>query len=44
MRRRAARHEAHFAELRPFHDFLGEPQMPVVDRIEGAAEDADRAD
>ena len=43
MGRRPAGHESHLRELRTFGNFFGETQVPVVDRVERAAEDTDGA-
>src|SRR5690606_25960636 len=42
MRRRADRHEVNALEAQPLLELERRAQMPVVDRIEGAAEYADR--
>jgi hypothetical protein len=42
MRRGSRRNEAHFLELQRFPDLLRQPQVAIVDGIEGAAEYADR--
>jgi hypothetical protein len=41
MGREAGRDDADFPERQTIGQLLGEPQVAVVDRIEGAAEDAD---
>src|SRR5438876_229705 len=42
MRRAARRHETHFGELELLPQLIGGAEVPAVNRIEGAAEDADR--
>ena len=42
MRRDACRDEADLRERQAVGQLFGEPQVAVVDRVEGAAEDADR--
>jgi hypothetical protein len=42
MRRDARRNDADFPERQAVGQLLGQPQMAVVDRIEGTAEDAYR--
>jgi len=44
MRRRAARHEPHFSHVHGLGQFLRQPQMAEMDRIESAAENANRRD
>src|SRR5205807_4199659 len=42
MRRAARRHETHFGEIELLPQLIGGAEVPAVNRIEGAAEDADR--